>query len=85
MQFHTDQAQEDVATALPDVEVFHVGTLATDDPSGIVSRFWPTDEGWEGMTHGWYWWPCQHRFPDDASGPFDTEALAIAHARKDGE
>lgn len=76
MQFYTDPSRKQVSTALPDAEVFQVG-----DNSDC--RFWPTDEDWENVAHGFYWWSCfPGCLPDsDPTGPFATEALAIANAQ----
>lgn len=44
------------------------------------------DDGWDEATiSGWYWWACfPGCLPDgDASGPFNTEAEAIADAREE--
>jgi hypothetical protein len=68
-QVYSDPTRENDAHALPDVEVFHVGI--TDD------------HGTDGLLLGWYWWSCfPGCLPDgDASGPFNTEAEAIADAQ----
>ncbi len=72
----SDPTRESDPNALPNIEVFEIGfttegTLHTVEALGYAPR-------------GWYWWPCfQGCLPDseDAIGPFDTEAEAVADAQ----
>ena len=71
MQAYSDPSREnDPHNALPDVEVW--------------KEIWPGD-WYEGkrLEPGWYWWTCfPGCLPDsDPSGPFETEAEALADAR----
>lgn len=70
-QFYFDPARESDAHALPDAEAFYV-------KPGEKACEW-VDQG-----PGWYWWPCfPGCLPDgDPTGPFKTEAEAIADARE---
>ncbi len=70
MRFYTDPTREDEATAFPNAEVFH-----SSEYERILFAL------------GWYWrWGFPDCLADKSShGPFDTEALAIADARKDSD
>lgn len=37
----------------------------------------------DGPVDSWYWWPVGGSFGKDRSGPYPTEALALAAARED--
>ena len=75
-QVYSDSSREDDAYALPDCEVFY-RTLAEN------TEFETLDGDGEPMPAGWYWWSCfPGCMPDgDPSGPYDTEAEAIAAAQ----
>lgn len=51
----------------------------SNDPHAL-----PDVEVWEEDGAGWYWWNCfPGCLPDsDPSGPFDSEAAALADARE---
>ena len=76
-QAYSDPDRESDPYSLPDVEVFYAeaGEIESDDPFAEGDdRFLPA---------GWYWWTCLPGcLPDsDPSGPFDTEAEALAAAQ----
>jgi hypothetical protein len=86
-QHYSDPARESDPHALPDVEVFYRTraecneidreALAGADPRVVEGG------GICGAQPGWYWWSCfPGCLPDgDPSGPFATEAEALADAR----
>lgn len=76
-QAYSDPARESDPHALPDVEVFYV-------PESEA-----VDWDWQDMgagAEGWYWWTCfPGCLPDgDPSGPYGTEAEALADAQDIG-
>lgn len=73
-QHYSDPARESDPHALPNVEVFYYDDGATDT--------YALDHGHE---PGWYWWPCfPGCLPDgEPSGPFATEAEALADAQSE--
>lgn len=92
MQFYTDPQRESDPRALPDAVVFHMTQqdfIRADADTWVRARL---DNAIEGVGNnlqaaadliGWYWWSC---FPGclpegDPSGPFATEAQALADAR----
>ena len=85
-QHYSDPRRADDPHTLPDIEVFyHAGHWASGEwcaPGGT----WDGDEDNTtfGAPAGWYWWSCMPGcLPDsDPSGPFDTEAEALADARE---
>jgi hypothetical protein len=78
-QHYANDDNESGAFALPSLETFYCTTAA------IRADDWRDDDG-ELMGEGWYWWACfPGCMPDsDPSGPYATEAEALADAR-DGE
>jgi hypothetical protein len=74
-QHYSDESREDDTHALPDVETFHV--VRGDD-------IW---EGYGLDAEGYYYWYCfPGCLPDsDPIGPFDTEADALADARRNAD
>ena len=68
-QAYFDPEREDDPHALPDCEVFYADDLVSEDG--------------ETLAPGWYWWACfPGCLPDgEPSGPFDTEAEALADAQ----
>ncbi len=84
MQFYSDETRESDPHALSDCEAFELrigdGTDA-DRHSHHPDDF--LDEDGAPLPEGHYWWSCLPGcLPDgDPSGPFATEALAIADAR----
>ena len=75
-QQYFDPKRESDPHALPDCEVFYASAdeLESDAPG-------------EYLPAGWYWWACfPGCLPDgDPSGPFETEAEALADARDFGD
>jgi hypothetical protein len=73
-QHYSDPRRESDPHALPDIEVFY-----DNDDKG--RNF---DADGEPVKAGWYWWSCfPGCLPDgDPSGPFETEAEALADARE---
>jgi hypothetical protein len=71
-QVYSDPSREADPHALPNVEVFYA-----------KAGEWQDFETSERNEAGWYWWPCfPGCLPDgEPSGPFETEAEAIADAR----
>jgi hypothetical protein len=67
-QAYSNPDREDDPYALPDVEVFYADNI--------------TNEEGKPLEAGWYWWACfPGCLPDgDPSGPFATEAEALADA-----
>ena len=84
-QFYSDLTREDDTYALPDSEVFYV-SLEDVTPDSV---FWPYGSGIRAEQAdkqaqvGWYYWACSPGcLPDsDPTGPFATEAEALADAR----
>ena len=76
MQAYSDPKRENEATALPDIEVWQHTTFEGDESNH------PADNGPD--CDGWYWQACfPGCLPDsDPSGPFETEAEALADARE---
>jgi hypothetical protein len=74
-QHYSDESREGNPYALPDVETFHV--VRGDD-------IW---EGYGLDTEGYYYWYCfPGCLPDsEPIGPFDTEADALADARRNAD
>ena len=81
MQAYSDPSRENEPHALPDVEVFYAdrGDWWTDDNGERVDA--------QPCGAGWYWWSCfPGCMPDsDPSGPFATEAEALAEAQADAD
>ena len=75
-QAYSDPSRESDPHALPDVEVFYIS--ARDIAAGST---WNGEED----SPGWYWWSCfPGCLPDsDPSGPFATEAEALADAQRE--
>lgn len=77
MQAYSDPRRESDPFALPNVEVFHVaeGEMQSADMDA---------EDGEMLPAGWYYWFCfPGCMPDsDPSGPFATEAEALADAQE---
>lgn len=88
-QVYSDPKRAGEATALPDVEVFEVTDQQASrsrraQEAGADADMYGPDEP------GWYWWSCfPGCLPDgEPTGPFETEAEAIADAQEgasDGE
>jgi len=79
MYFYSNPERTNNPHAIPNAEVFYV-----DDRTAKLSRE-RTDLS-EGLDEpGWYYWPCfPGCLPDGpASGPFDTEQLAIEACQSD--
>jgi hypothetical protein len=76
-QAYSDKTREAEPFALPDVEVFYRSKL---DVWHNVHNFGDDARISE---VGWYWWTCfPGCLPDsEPSGPFDTEAEALADAQ----
>ena len=77
MQAYSDPRRESDPFALPNVEVFY----ATDGE--LQSSDMDAEDG-ETLPAGWYWWACfPGCMPDgDPSGPFESEAEALADAQE---
>ena len=75
-QAYSDKTREAEPFALPDVEVFYRSELDVR----WLNR-WAIEA--RRAEVGWYWWSCfPGCLPDgEASGPFDTEAEALADAQ----
>ncbi len=72
MQAYSSPEREDDEHALPDIEVFfNDGTLYDQEDDAFET--------------GWYWWSCfPGCLPDgEPSGPYKTEAEALADAQAD--
>tara|TARA_Y100000310_G_scaffold330958_1_gene403646 strand:+ start:180 stop:422 length:243 start_codon:yes stop_codon:yes gene_type:complete len=78
MHVYSNPDRETDPHALPDIEVFYDGP---DYGHGTVARNY--DSNGEPVQPGYYWWSCfLGCLPDgEPSGPFDTEAEAIADAK----
>ncbi|KKN07731.1 hypothetical protein LCGC14_1064090 [marine sediment metagenome] len=70
MEFYTDPSREPVPGSVPDAKTFKI--TEADKPSHRLRG------------NGWYWAPCLSGYPAHGRpvGPFETEGLAIANARK---
>lgn len=80
MGFYYSTAEREVSkTALPDIEVFHIGPVAM----GGCTPECPIADGFHAEHVGWYWQACfPGCLPDgEPCGPFATEADALADAR----
>lgn len=66
--------------ALPDVEVFYLGSEDSFENSERAA--FGTDD--DPLPVGWYWWSCfPGCLPDgEPNGPFETEAEALADAQE---
>ncbi len=75
-QAYSNPERETEETALPDIEVFYLGT---PDIKQMVIDGAMEDE----CEPGWFYWFCfPGCLPDsEPMGPFDTEADALADAR----
>jgi hypothetical protein len=76
-QHYSDPKRESDPHALPDIEVWHHSCgFDASMPAGM-------DEADCEYRSGWYWWSCfPGCLPDgEPSGPFETEADALADAR----
>lgn len=83
-QFYSNPKREADPHALPDCEAFyHDGRYHAGEWS--ARPYWPGDG--DCAPAGWYWWPCFPGCMPDGdgipSGPFKTEADAIADAQAD--
>ena len=79
MQAYSDPTRESEPYALPDVEVFYLSQLEVNYNRENLDH---ADENT--LTEaGWYWWSCfPGCLPDsEPSGPFNTEAEALAEAQ----
>ena len=79
-QIYSDPSLESESYSLPNVEVFYADYfLPTVDNLSEEQQRKPGSE-----SIGWYWWACfPGCLPDgDATGPFKTEAEAIADAQE---
>ena len=84
MYIYSDREREDQPHALPDVEVFYVDAALAEEWCGEAGL----GEDDPPIEPGWYWWSCSPGWlPDgDPNGPYDSEDLAVAHAREtDGD
>ncbi len=93
---YSDPTRESDPDSLPDVEIFHYSKMefmCTDPRSAQGSRVSAkmadglAREAAAAELSGWYWWACfPGCLPDgDPSGPFPTEALALADAQDIGD
>lgn len=89
MQAYSDPKRENDPHALPDVEVFYIRDKAERRTFNTTSYAWNDDgffgaEKGECVEPGWYWWSCLPGcLPDsDPTGPFATEAEALADAQE---
>ena len=90
---YSDPSRENDPNALPDIETFYVdaGAYMRDTSDGALHTLTEPDQsahdcdrdGCEVATAGWYWQACfPGCLPDgEPSGPFATEADALADAR----
>lgn len=79
MQAYFDKTRENEPTSLPDCEIFHVSQMECNynlENLDHANEYTITEPGW-------YWWSCfPGCLPDsEATGPFDSEALALEDAR----
>lgn len=88
-QHYSNPKRESEPGALPDIETFYVGMLADRGMCPGCIAYLIGDSGSEGSLSnhdeyhvGWYWQSCfPGCIPDgEPSGPFDTEAEALADA-----
>lgn len=91
MQAYSDPERENDPHALPDIEVWYhehakreLCALNAGDKATLYGECVVDDEGDCGGT-GWYWWTCfPGCLPDsEPSGPFKSEAEALADAQGD--
>jgi hypothetical protein len=80
-QAYSDPSRASDPHALPDIEVFYVP--AWEQSTKPRAGEHPTDQDGNYLEPGWYWWSCfPGCLPDgDPSGPFDSEAEALADAQ----
>jgi hypothetical protein len=82
-QAYSDPTRESDPHALPDIEVFYVTDPSTSSSAAYNRE--NADHGDEFTIYdaGWYWWSCfPGCIPDgDPSGPYATEAEALADAQ----
>jgi hypothetical protein len=78
-QHYSDPRRASDPHALPDIEVFHHDCTESDEPCPYQLEAIAEFE----CERGWYWWSCcPGCLPDgDPTGPFETEAEALADAR----
>lgn len=83
MQAYSNPKRATDAHALPDVEVFYVDTRGYCGNTPFVLPHEPGEQAMGLVDSGWYWWTCfPGCLPDsEPSGPFDTEAEALADAQ----
>ena len=76
---YSDQARETEEHALPNVEVFCVSQMEVNYNLENLDHA----DDYTITQAGWYWWACfPGCMPDgDPSGPFETEAEAVADAK----
>ena len=74
-QYFSDPERKNEPYALPDVETFYVGRACKNPSKEIGSGA----EEYGGV--GWYWSCFPGCLPDEAWGPFNTEAKALEDAR----
>ena len=78
MQAYSNPSRASDPHALPDVEVFQItGDIAETRDGEFIDQ-----EGLP-LPPGWYWWSCMPGcLPDgEPTGPFETEAEALADAQ----
>lgn len=83
MQAYSDPKRANDPHALPDVEVFHINAHEAERNREEANQEGTAGESGLMLEAGWYWWPCfPGCLPDgDPSGPFATEAEALADAQ----
>lgn len=84
-QHYSNPKREKEPHALPDVETFLIGRNREACPTCNGTRGEDPDDTDHNNDHrGWYYWFCfPGCMPDsEANGPFETEAEALADARK---
>jgi hypothetical protein len=88
-QAYSDPKRASDPHALPNAEVFH---LAASDFADSAEGTWMREAMAEpdadaGSMAGWYWWACLPGcLPDtEPTGPFETEAEALADAQEYGD
>jgi len=81
-QAYSDPTREGDPYALPDVEVFFVDALTANYNRQNADH----GDDFTVYDAGWYWWTCfPGCIPDgDPSGPYGTEAEALADAQDIG-
>ena len=86
---YTDSSRESNAHSLPDVETFYVGTtnFLREPLNCHICNDWAAEEQTPHSKHiGWYYANLDGGldcWSGDPSGPYDTEAEALAAARED--